>query len=58
MQEGDVDWEEAAVAGTAGEGDDAADLDDEEEDGGLTAYAAGAANAEQVRSADAVIRCI
>ena len=46
-QEGDVDWEEAAVADKADDGDAGAGSDGDEE-GGLTAYAAGAAQAEQV----------
>ncbi len=49
-QEGDVDWEEAAVVGQADSGDDGGALDEGEEDGGLSAYAAGAASAEQVLS--------
>ncbi len=48
VQEGDVDWEEAAVVGGEDDRNGGEDLDEEEEDGGLTAYAAGAANAEQV----------
>ena len=48
LQEGDVDWEEAVAADRAGDGDEGAGSEGEDEDGGLTAYAAGFANAQQV----------
>ena len=49
-QEGDVDWEEAAAAGGVDGQNGGEDLDEEEEDGGLQAYAAGAATVDQVPS--------
>ena len=50
MQEGDVDWEDAAAVGAGTAGADR-DLDGDDEDGGLDAYMAGAAASEQVTSA-------
>jgi hypothetical protein len=47
VQEGDVDWEDAA-AQDACDAEDDAGSDGDDEDGGLSAYAAGAVRAAQV----------
>ena len=59
VQEGDVDWEEAAVEEKTDDGDDGGQVDEEEEEeGGLTAYAAGAAAAEQVQLMNVICMCV